>query len=54
MNGLVQNEQSSTLGYIKARDLLYELSDEKNKQLSDEGINLEDIIDILLNLCSKR
>ena len=47
MDKLIQDEQSSTHGIIKAKNLLFDLPDDKNKQLLEDGVKSEDITDIL-------
>ena len=46
MDKLIQFNQSSTHGRIKAKYLLFDLSANQTKQLLEEGINTEDITDI--------
>jgi len=47
LDKLIQDIHSSTHGRIKAKDLLFELPNDKKELLLEEGINSEDIKDIL-------
>ena len=47
LDKLIEQEESSTNGKVKAKELIFQLSDEENEQLQKEGINSQDITDIM-------
>ena len=47
LDKLIEQDESSTNGKVKAKEIIFQLSDEENKQLQKEGINSQDITDIM-------
>ena len=47
LDKLIENDESSTYEKVRAKEIIFQLNDEENKQLQKNGINSQDITEIL-------